>query len=49
MSTPSETILTATIHRAFPAANFSIRFEDVFSSESTTTGFSPAICASNAA
>ena len=41
MSTPSETIRTATIQRASPAEKSAIFFDPCFSSESTTVGASP--------
>jgi hypothetical protein len=43
MSTPSDTMRTATIQRLSAAANFAIRSLAAFSSESTTVGFSPVI------
>ena len=43
MSTPSETIRTATIQRSSPAANASIRALAPGSSDSTTVGGSPVI------
>ena len=49
MSTPSDTIRTATIQRRSDSVNAAIRFEAVFSSESTTVGGSPLIFFSTAA
>ena len=44
MSTPSDTIRTATIQRCPEPPNSAIRPEAPASSESTTTAFSPVIC-----
>ena len=47
MSTPSDTIRTATSHRCWEAANVAIRADAPWSSESTTAAFSPVTCSSS--
>ena len=48
-STPSDTIRTATIQRAWESVNVAIFFDAAFSSDSTTVGASPETCLSRAA